>query len=58
MKKVLLTLSLLVITMGVMAIPAKKNTWKTLKLSDGKEVRARLSGDEWGHCWLGLDGKR
>lgn len=28
------------------AVPAKRGLWKTLKLSDGREVRAMLAGDE------------
>lgn len=57
MKKVLLTLSLMVITMTMMAVPAKRGVWKTLKLQDGTEVRAQLVGDEFGACWRGVDGK-
>lgn len=33
------------------AVPAKPGLWKTIKLSDGTEVRAQLVGDEYGH-WL------
>ena len=57
MKKVLLTLSLMVITMTMMAVPAKRGVWKTLKLQNGTEVRAQLVGDEFGACWRGVDGK-
>ena len=42
--------------MAVMAVPAKPGLWKTLKLSDGTEVRAQLRGDEFGHYWLGENG--
>lgn len=51
MKKVLLMLSLMVVTMTMMAVPAKRGQWKTLKLQDGTEVRATLVGDEHGHFW-------
>ena len=57
MKKLLLTLSLLAVTMGMMAVPAKKGIWKTIKLSDGTEMKATLVGDEFGRCWKGVDGK-
>lgn len=56
MKKLLLTLSLLAVTMGMMAVPAKRGMWKTIKLSDGTEVRAKLVGDEHGHFWLSENG--
>ena len=57
MKKVLLTLSLMLVTAGVMAVPAKKGQWKTITLVDGTEVKALLKGDEFGHCWMGTDGQ-
>ena len=47
----------MVITMTMMAVPAKRGVWKTLKLQDGTEVRAQLVGDEFGACWRGVDGK-
>ena len=57
MKKILFTLSLLVITTAMMAVPAKRGQWKTLKLQDGTEVRAMLVGDEHGHFWRAADGQ-
>ena len=57
LKKLFLTLSLLVVTIFVMAVPAKRGIWKTLKLQDGTEVRAQLVGDEFGASWRGVDGK-
>ncbi len=57
MKKFLLTLSLLVVTTAMMAVPAKRGQWKTLKLQDGTEVRAMLVGDEHGHFWRAADGQ-
>ena len=56
MKKILLTLSLMLVTAAVMAVPAKRGQWKMLKLQDGKEVRAMLVGDEHGHFWRSVDG--
>lgn len=56
MKKLFLILSLLVMTLTVMAVPAKPGLWKMLKLSNGTEVRALLVGDEHGHFWRAADG--
>ena len=52
-----MTLSLAIVTMAAMAVPAKPGVWKTLKLADGTEVRAQLKGDEYGHYWLTDDGR-
>ena len=52
-----MTLSLAIVTMAAMAVPAKPGLWKTLKLADGTEVRAQLKGDEHGHFWLAADGR-
>ena len=57
MKKTLLTLSLMLVTMAVMAVPAKKGLWKTIILENGQEVKAQLKGDEFGHYWRTADGK-
>lgn len=57
MKKFFVTMLLMVTTMTMMAVPAKKGVWKTLKLENGTEVRAQLVGDEFGHLWLAEDGK-
>ena len=57
MKKLLSTLSFLLMTVIVMAVPAKKGLWKTITLENGQEVKAQLMGDEFGHYWLTADGK-
>jgi len=57
MKKLLMMLSLAVMTMTASAMPAKKGIWKTLMLTNGTEVKAQLVGDEHGHFWRGTDGK-
>lgn len=57
MKKLLITLSLLVMTMMVGAVPAKKGLWRTITLSDGTEVRAQLAGDEHAHFFIAEDGR-
>ena len=47
----------MVITMTMMAVPAKRGVWKTLKLQNGTEVRATLVGDEHGHFWKAENGQ-
>ncbi len=57
MKRRLFSLILfLTFTIIAGAVPAKRGVWKTLRLTDGTEVRAQLVGDEHGHYWLGTDG--
>ena len=57
MKRTILTFVMMALTIAVMAVPAKKGQWKTLKLNDGTEVRATLVGDEHGHFWKADNGK-
>lgn len=45
------------LSLSANAIPAKPGLVKQLTLSDGTTVTARLVGDEFGHYWLGTDGK-
>lgn len=56
-KKLLMTIALGVFSLSAIAVPAKRNQWKMLQLADGTEVRATLTGDEFGHFWKGDDGK-
>lgn len=58
MKKTILTLLFGVMTLGATAIPAKPGLWKTLKLADGTEVKARLTGDENMHFYITENGER
>jgi len=51
MKKLFLTLSLMAMTMTMMAVPAKRGLWSTVQLANGTEVQVQLVGDEHGH-WL------
>ena len=39
------------------AVPARPGQWRTLRLADGTEVRAELTGDEYCHYWRAADGK-
>lgn len=56
-KRNVLMLVLLIAVLTADAIPARPGFTKTLKLSDGTTVEARLVGDEHVHFWLGSDGK-
>ncbi|MBO4565438.1 MAG: M6 family metalloprotease domain-containing protein [Bacteroidaceae bacterium] len=44
-------------TVGMHAIPAMPEIWRTLRLKDGTEVRAQLKGDEFCHYWRTDDGR-
>ncbi len=48
---------MLMVSAVAMAIPAKPGLTRTLTLTDGTTISARLVGDEHGHYWLGNDGK-
>ena len=47
----------LLMAMQIFAVPAKPGLTRQLTLADGTKVEARLVGDEYGHYWLGTDGK-
>ena len=51
MKKTISLTLLLMISIGIQAIPAKRGTWKTITLSDGTPIKAELCGDEYGHYY-------
>lgn len=57
MKKTLLVLAMLVLTLAANAIPAKPGLKKTITLADGTQIVATLVGDEHGHFYRGSDGK-
>ena len=46
MKKILLSLSALLLTTASFAIPARPGIWRTITLTNGTQVRAQLQGDE------------
>ncbi len=56
MKKILVAFTMMAMAITAMAVPAKRGTWKTLKLENGTEIRAQLVGDEFGHYWVSEDG--
>jgi immune inhibitor A len=57
MKKTINLILLLMISIGIQAVPAKRGTWKAITLSDGTQVKAELCGDEYGHYYKAADGK-
>lgn len=46
MKKILLSLSALLLTTASFAIPARPGIWRTITLTNGTQVQAQLQGDE------------
>ena len=57
-KRILMCLSVWLVTVTCVAVPAKKGIWKALNLKDGPTVQAQLRGDEHLHFWETPDGKR
>lgn len=55
MKKLLFSTILLIVALTVGAVPARR-VWKTVKQSDGTQVRLMLVGDENFHCFKTTDG--
>lgn len=51
MKKTLLSIATILLSVCAMAIPAKPGLWRTLTLADGTEIKAQLKGDEHLHFW-------
>ena len=47
----------MLISISMFAVPAKRNLTRTIPMSDGTTVNARLVGDEYGHFWLADNGK-
>ncbi len=57
MKKILLSLCLLMAAFSAMAIPVKPGMWSYITLADGTEVRVQKVGDEHGHWLRAEDGR-
>ncbi len=57
MKRYTFILVMLMISMMMMAVPAKRGLTRMITLSDGSTVEARLVGDEFGHFWLTDNGR-
>lgn len=58
MKKILLFILLCLPVVGAFAVPAKRGVKKTIRLTDGREVRVSLVGDETLHYFIGDDGMK
>ena len=56
MRKILLSLFLLLTTLSASAISARRGAYRMLRLADGTEVRAQLCGDEHIHYYRADDG--
>ena len=56
MRKLLLSLCLTLFAATMMAVPAKRGIYRTLRLANGTEVRAQLCGDEPIHFFRADDG--
>lgn len=56
MKKTILLILLSFTVSCVMAIPAKRGLWKTIRLANGTEIKAELRGDEYCGYWQAEDG--
>ena len=52
----MMVISLLLVICNVVAVPAKKGIWRKLLLTNGKEVKAQLAGDEWFHYYVDRKG--
>lgn len=58
MKKGIFSVALLLATTAAFAVPAKPGLWRTVKTTDGRELRVELRGDEYGHYWQTAGGER
>ncbi len=57
MRRLFTTLSLVIVVLTALAVPAKRGIWKTLPMN-GTMVTAQLMGDEHMHYWLTADGQK
>lgn len=55
MKKLLLSLTLLLLTLSTFAVPAYRG-WQTKSQPDGTTIEVRLTGDEFYHYWQDRNG--
>ena len=54
--KLLILIPMLLMSIIVLAGPAKRGLTKVITLKDGSTLQARLVGDEYGHFWLAENG--
>lgn len=50
-------MSMLLVAIGMSAVPAKPGVWRTVKLANGTEVKVELKGDEFARYWQAADGR-
>ena len=50
MKKLTLSLTILLLTLSTFAVPAYRG-WQTKSQPDGTTIEVRLTGDEFHHYW-------
>ena len=58
MKKQIITASFALMCALVVAAPAKRGLYKTVKTANGRLVKVELRGDEFCHYWQAEDGSR
>ena len=58
MKKQIITASFALMCALVVAAPAKRGLYKTVKTANGRLVKVELRGDEFCHYWQAADGSR
>lgn len=58
MKRYYCIMILVLSSLAVMAVPARRGQWVTITLADGTTVRAEARGDERIHYWQSADGER
>ena len=56
-RRMVLSLLVLMMTVSASAIPAKPGLKRHITLADGTTVEVRLVGDEHGHFWMAADGR-
>ena len=54
--KLFILIPMLLMSIIVLAVPAKRGLTKVITLKDGSTMQARLVGDEYGHFWLAENG--
>ncbi len=55
-KNLLSAAAALLFASAVMAVPARRGMWQTVRLADGSTVRVELRGDEFAHWYASEDG--
>ena len=56
MKKTFLFCLCSLFALAIEATPARRGLWRTVTLENGKQIKLRLVGDEYGHHWEDAEG--